>query len=66
MPTSRLPWQVIWRLDHPLANTLARNVTRNTSIARCAGQGKEFETLLPDNLKGTGVVVNGAPATGSA
>jgi hypothetical protein len=28
----------IWRLDHPLAHTLARLVTRNTSIARCISQ----------------------------
>ena len=54
----------IWRLDHPLAHTLARLVTRNTSIARCASQGKGFENLLPDALKGTGVVVGGAPAAG--
>jgi hypothetical protein len=27
-------------------------------------QGKEFESLLPDPLKGTGVVVAGAKATG--
>ena len=53
-------------MDHPLAHTLARLVTRNTSIARCAAQGKEFDTLLPDALKHTGVVVHGAPAAGTA
>ena len=56
----------IWRLDHPLAHTLARLVTRNNSIARCISQGKPFESLLPDDLKGTGVVVAGAPAAGPA
>mmetsp|Transcript_20758 Transcript_20758/g.24550 ORF Transcript_20758/g.24550 Transcript_20758/m.24550 type:complete len:338 (-) Transcript_20758:282-1295(-) len=54
----------IWRLDHPLAHTLARLVTRNTSIARHIAQGKPFESLLPDPLKGTGVTIGGVPSTG--
>eukprot|EP00618_Florenciella_parvula_P018714 CAMPEP_0119482480 /NCGR_PEP_ID=MMETSP1344-20130328/10314_1 /TAXON_ID=236787 /ORGANISM="Florenciella parvula, Strain CCMP2471" /LENGTH=219 /DNA_ID=CAMNT_0007516877 /DNA_START=87 /DNA_END=743 /DNA_ORIENTATION=- len=57
--------KIKWRLDHPLANTLARLITRNNSIDRSIKQEKPFENLLPDNLKGTGVVVLGySAATG--
>ena len=54
--------KIVWRLDHPLANTLARCITRNNSIARSVEQGKPFEQLLPDPLRGTGLVVLGASA----
>ena len=51
--------KITWRLDHRLANTLARLVTRNNSIHRRIDQGKTFDDLLPDALRGTGVVVKG-------
>ena len=54
--------KVVWRLDHPLANTLARLVTRNNSIDRSIEQGKPFEQLLPDALRGTGLTVLGVSA----
>ena len=43
--------KIKWRLDHPLANTLARLITRNNSIDRSIKQEKPFENLLPDPLK---------------
>lgn len=43
--------KIKWRLDHPLANTLARLITRNNSIDRSIKQEKPFENLLPDALK---------------
>jgi len=51
--------KVIWRLEHPLANTLAKLMTRNNSIDRRIQQSKGFDDLLPDHLKGTGVSVLG-------
>ena len=55
--------KITWRLDHRLANTLARLVTRNNSIHRRIDQGKTFDDLLPDALRGTGVVVKGVAST---
>lgn len=43
--------KIVWRLDHPLANTLARLMTRNNSIDRRKSQGKSFDDLLPDALR---------------
>lgn len=43
--------KVIWRLDHPLAHTVARLVTRNNSIHRRKSQNKPFDDLLPDCMK---------------
>lgn len=45
--------KIIWRLDHPLANTLARLMTRNNTIDRRIKQGKSYAELLPDKLRGT-------------
>ena len=58
--------KITWRLDHRLANTLARLVTRNNSIHRRIDQGKTFDDLLPDALRGTGVVVKGVASTAGA
>ena len=43
--------KVIWRLDHPLAHTVARLVTRNNSIHRRKYQNKPYFDLLPDCMK---------------
>lgn len=43
--------KVIWRLDHPLAHTVARLVTRNNSIHRRKSQNKPYLDLLPDSMK---------------
>ena len=45
--------KVIWRLDHPLAHTVARLVTRNNSIHRRKYQNKPYFDLLPDCMKKT-------------
>jgi len=54
--------KTVWRLDHPLANTLAKLVTRNNSIHRRKSQGKLFEDLLPEGMRSNQLPGNDAPA----
>lgn len=51
--------KIVWRLDHRLAHTLARLVTRNNSIRHRIEQNKPFQDLVPDGLKEAHNVVLG-------
>lgn len=53
--------KIVWRLDHPLANTLARLMTRNNSIARRISQGKPYDDLLPAHMRAEGAASPNTP-----
>jgi len=59
--------KIVWRLDHRLAHTLARLITRNNSIRHRIEQEKPFQDLVPDGLKSKhNVVLGRRGSTGTA